>query len=359
MKKTLIALTVTSLFSTCALASTGNVAVELGEIENVVNELAADGYTVDVVEVSNGKMKSVIRDAEGVAIGTVESQNGSHYISNDNNLIDINTNTGKITRVQRTDGGDTTVDTYQVVDSWKPNNDVANHTDGTEMETATQVEDAIERVKASDPKKITDIRLKDGQGNEVAVINKGNIDSYIQEFNKLDDKDKAQVLRDIKAAATNGQIKEHTVETPNNDIIEIDTEVNARIEEAGKAIYKDAAIAYNDLDSRVNSNSNRISGLESQMKKMGDKMLDLEDRMDGVVATSHAVTNARPMVQDAGEFAMGVGIGAAGSKQALALGGAYQFNANWSSSVTVNYETAGKRSNSQVSAGAGVQYRFK
>ncbi len=128
---------------------------------------------------------------------------------------------------------------------------------------------------------------------------------------------------------------------------------------AGGKAYEQALADYNNLDGRIKSNTARITGLETEMKKMGDKMLDLEDRMDGVVATSHAVTNARPMVQDAGEFAMGVGIGAAGSKQALALGGAYQFSQNWSASTTVNYETAGKRSKSQFSAGAGVHYRFK
>ncbi|GAL18852.1 high-affinity choline uptake protein BetT [Vibrio maritimus] len=135
--------------------------------------------------------------------------------------------------------------------------------------------------------------------------------------------------------------------------------VDTRISGAAGQIYKDGAQAYSDLDNRIASNTARIDTLEQDMKAMGNKMLDLEDRMDGVVATSHAITNARPMVQNEGEFALGFGMGAAGSKQALAFGGAYQFNQSWSASTTVNYETAGKRSTSQISAGAGVHYKFK
>ncbi|WP_394138629.1 YadA-like family protein [Vibrio chagasii] len=94
------------------------------------------------------------------------------------------------------------------------------------------------------------------------------------------------------------------------------------------------------------------------MKEMGNKMLVLEDRMDGVVASSHAITNARPVLNSAGQFGMGVGMGAAGSKQAIALGGAYQITDNWSGTMSVNYETKGKVSNDQLSAGVGAQYIF-
>ncbi|WP_234496826.1 YadA-like family protein [Vibrio maritimus] len=127
---------------------------------------------------------------------------------------------------------------------------------------------------------------------------------------------------------------------------------------AGNWAGQVADTAYQDLDGRVNKNTARIDNLESEMKAMGDNMLVLEDRMDGVVASSHAINNARPVLATAGQFGVGVGMGAAGSKKALALGGAYQFNDSWSGSMTVNYETSGKKSKSQVSAGAGVQYRW-
>ncbi|WP_322804832.1 YadA-like family protein [Vibrio alfacsensis] len=125
--------------------------------------------------------------------------------------------------------------------------------------------------------------------------------------------------------------------------------------EAINEFYKDGK---EYIDGRMDKQDERISGLEESMKKMGNKMLQLEERMDGVVATSHAVTNARPVLSAVGEYGVGVGIGAAGSKQALAFGGAMQMTENWSASTTVNYETKGKHSKGQFSAGVGAQYKF-
>ncbi|USE03455.1 YadA C-terminal domain-containing protein [Vibrio sp. SCSIO 43133] len=194
-------------------------------------------------------------------------------------------------------------------------------------------------------------------GEEITIVNGGEGDNINRRIDEI-------VYTDGNGHHTSAKVVDNDMKPtplppqPENDIIPMpDVEKAERDANRNATVNNQTDIARNQAS--IANNSARIDNLEQDMKAMGNKMLDLEDRMDGVVATSHAVTNARPMVQDAGEFAMGVGIGAAGSKQALALGGAYQFNANWSSSMTVNYETAGKRSNSQVSAGAGVQYRFK
>ncbi|MGI9885684.1 YadA-like family protein [Vibrio chagasii] len=80
--------------------------------------------------------------------------------------------------------------------------------------------------------------------------------------------------------------------------------------------------------------------------------------MDGIRASLHAVTNARPFVTN-GEFAIGAGVGFAGSKEALALGGAYGINESLSVSGTFHYETSGKYSSSDVAGGVGLQYSFK
>ncbi len=85
----------------------------------------------------------------------------------------------------------------------------------------------------------------------------------------------------------------------------------------------------------------------------------MRERYDGVKATMHAVTNARPVAYGVGEFAVGAGIGAAGSKQALAIGGAYRFNESWSSSFTTAYESEGKQTKADLSAGVGLHYSFK
>ncbi|EDL52933.1 hypothetical protein VSAK1_15042 [Vibrio mediterranei AK1] len=286
MKKTLITLTVTALFSSAVLASTAPKYVTTQMLEKEIKASVASG---DISVESAGE--------NGNSVYIVTKDNELYYAEKTKDGFRIN---------------------YSTDENASSKIDVTVHNDN-----------------------ITEVDFHDGQGKQDASIKDGEANEVIVEGgNSAQD----------KANNNSNRIK---------DIEESASIAAGELNKIASGAYNDAVIAYSTLDDKVNNNTARIDGLEQDMAKMGNKMLDLEDRMDGVVATSHAVTNARPMVQDAGEFAMGVGIGAAGSKQALALGGAYQFNANWSSSMTVNYETAGKRSNSQVSAGAGVQYRFK
>jgi hypothetical protein len=108
--------------------------------------------------------------------------------------------------------------------------------------------------------------------------------------------------------------------------------------------------------------SERTSALELSFQAMAEeynqKFNEHQEQMDGIRASLHAVTNARPFVTN-GEFAIGAGVGFAGSKEAIALGGAYGISEQLSVSGTFNYETSGKYSSSDVSGGVGVQYNFK
>ncbi|PHS22047.1 MAG: hypothetical protein COA84_14265 [Robiginitomaculum sp.] len=81
----------------------------------------------------------------------------------------------------------------------------------------------------------------------------------------------------------------------------------------------------------------------------------LDEKMDGVMAGTHAINNARPFLTRSGQTAVGVGAGFAGNSGAIAIGAAHSFNENWSTSMTVNITTG---SYSEVSGGAGVQYIF-
>ena len=93
-------------------------------------------------------------------------------------------------------------------------------------------------------------------------------------------------------------------------------------------------------------------------EEYNQKFNEHQEQMDGIRASLHAVTNARPFVTN-GEFAVGAGVGFAGSKEAIALGGAYGISEQLSVSGTFNYETSGKYSSSDVSGGVGVQFNFK
>ncbi|MDD1783617.1 YadA C-terminal domain-containing protein [Enterovibrio sp. ZSDZ35] len=97
-----------------------------------------------------------------------------------------------------------------------------------------------------------------------------------------------------------------------------------------------------------------VADLEQRMNHRFDEM---SEHMDGIRAGLHAVTNARPYVTN-GEFAIGAGVGFAGSKEALAIGGAYGLSEKVSLSGTFHYETSGKISGSEVAGGMGIQYKF-
>ncbi|EOD79833.1 hypothetical protein D515_00966 [Grimontia indica] len=97
-----------------------------------------------------------------------------------------------------------------------------------------------------------------------------------------------------------------------------------------------------------------IADLQQQMN---ERFAEMDEQMDGVRAGMHAITNARPFVTE-GEFAIGAGVGFSGSKEALAIGGAYGFNEKISVSGTFHYETSGKVSGSEVAGGVGIQYKF-
>lgn len=110
------------------------------------------------------------------------------------------------------------------------------------------------------------------------------------------------------------------------------------------------------------SDGERITTLENDFKTMAEennrRFNEQDEKIDGVRAGLHAVANARPFVTN-GEFAIGAGVGFSGSKEALALGGAYGINEQLSVSGTFHYESSGSYSSSDVAGGVGVQYSFK
>ena len=82
---------------------------------------------------------------------------------------------------------------------------------------------------------------------------------------------------------------------------------------------------------------------------------ELDTKMDSVMASTHAINNARPFLSGAGKTSIGIGMGYAGDEGAVAVGIAHSFTESWSASMTLNVTTG---SHSEVSSGAGVQFQF-
>ncbi|MGF1720708.1 YadA-like family protein [Vibrio kyushuensis] len=288
----------------------------------------------------------------------------------------VDLNTGKVTKDGK-EVANITIDGIEEGRHIRVNEVKTPNTDGKNNDAAYRPED---RSNGQDSHiKERYVAMADGMDEALAHAVNGNhaveVDGvkYTNEqvrdaanyFADMSKEERAAAMAMIENQVEHGDIKDVKIvdgasndDSNNNDIIAIDGEVNARIAEAGKQVYKDADTYVTTTNTKLADHEKRIGTLEQDMKKMGNKMLVLEDRMDGVVASAHAITNARPVLSQAGQFGMGVGVGAAGSKQAIALGGAYQISESWSGTMSVNYETKGKVSEHQLSAGVGAQYIF-
>ncbi|GAB7228598.1 hypothetical protein VrSk94_22850 [Vibrio rotiferianus] len=102
----------------------------------------------------------------------------------------------------------------------------------------------------------------------------------------------------------------------------------------------------------------RLIHLEGLAAEYDYRLNQQAEQMDGIRASLHAVTNARPYATN-GELAIGAGVGFAGSKEAIAIGGAYGLTDQVSLSGTFHYESSGKYSSSDVAGGVGIQFNFR
>ncbi|HDM8234463.1 TPA: YadA-like family protein [Vibrio campbellii] len=107
-----------------------------------------------------------------------------------------------------------------------------------------------------------------------------------------------------------------------------------------------------------NPTDDRLNHLEDLAAEYDYRLNQQAEQMDGIRASLHAVTNARPYATH-GELAIGAGVGFSGSKEAVAVGGAYGLTDQVSLSGTFHYESSGKYSSSDVAGGVGVQISFK
>ncbi|WP_375753722.1 YadA-like family protein [Vibrio sp. HN007] len=307
-----------------------------------VSDIVKSIGRIDTEEDEYGR--NAVYDVDGNYVGGAISGDGYTTISNEKtgDTVRINEKTGEYT--------------YWDADNNESNGYIDNN--------------IVEPVEPQDPSEVIDRVAKNldvkEEGNGVYSINKGEhagtrINSNTGEVTNV----RGDKIGQIKVDDAGNVIVEErsgnsgTPVKPAGNVIDdaanaISAEVDKRIAEAGASVEQDASRYANTVD----LNSKRIDSLEQSMREMGNKMLVLEDRMDGVVASAHAISNARPVLSSAGQYGVGVGVGAAGSKQAIAVGGAMQFSENWSGSMSVNYETKGKRSSDQFSAGVGAQYVF-
>ncbi|MGF1777617.1 YadA C-terminal domain-containing protein [Vibrio nomapromontoriensis] len=171
---------------------------------------------------------------------------------------------------------------------------------------------------------------------------------------------------DINKAGTELEKAEQDQQRDNQaarDAVDQQREWNKQAESAGKELANSVDKKFGQAERSISDNATAIADNKAAIDNLGEAMQkqgqEMRERYDGVKASMHAITNAKPVAYDVGEFAVGAGLGAAGSKQAVAIGGAYRFNEQWAGSFTVNHETAGRHTKADTSAGIGAQFSFK
>lgn len=379
MKKSIIALSMLAAFGVQANTNTYDIKIENASKhrEAGVNLVDSNGTTINVAVEEAGATTSnagglflrkdgVIVDDRGITTGKLD-KDGNFEIYRD---YSMNRNDGKALEIDTK--GRFSVNGTEVKFTEDSRNDADNHNSGRADSMAAEVERLVK------DKKVVSI---DGDRDNAGIqISGANLKELKEEYAKLSDKEKSQVAKVIQDKIEKGAISIKNDSSRPDDNVVVPDDEKARIEiERNKAkiddLYKQADAAtkyaidevakeYTSAAKHVAKQDARISTLEQDFSKMAERQDALEKRvdkvekkMDSVMAGVHAVTNARPFVQN-GQTAVGVGTGFAGSAQSVAIGAAHSFDDSaWSMSASMNV-TTGSGVKTDVSGGVGAHYVF-
>ena len=177
----------------------------------------------------------------------------------------------------------------------------------------------------------------------------------------IDTNSKSIIELENQSAANVAKDNEQDVKIKNTDdrlAAVQDTLIDESIVRAASDAKIIAEIKSNEAEQTLTDSrqDNDITNLKGSVNEINQRLDEMDDHMDGIIASAHAINNARPFLMAEGQTAVGLGVGVAGNTEAYAFGAAHSLNTNWSVSATVN---ALKYDNStDVSGGMGLQYVF-
>lgn len=196
---------------------------------------------------------------------------------------------------------------------------------------------------------VTDGKQNDAIDGNTDLINSNKAEQLVTDT-KQDDAiaGNTDLINSNKAEQAVTDNKQDDAITGNTDLI-----ASNKAEQAITDSKQNTAISANTQN--IAENERNIFANRKDINLLFAEVNRLDDKIDGVMASTHAINNARPYLRSSGQTAVGVGMGYAGDSGAVAIGAAHSFNNNWSTSMTLNITTG---SNSEVSGGAGVHYVF-
>jgi len=109
------------------------------------------------------------------------------------------------------------------------------------------------------------------------------------------------------------------------------------------------------VDTRDATQQLQIDNNTLAIEDLYNQIGDLDAKIDGVMASTQAVTAARPYLGHGQTSSVGVGLGAANGAEAIAVGYAHRINDNWTANANVSLTNG---NDTDASFGAGVSYAW-
>lgn len=345
MKKTVIALALVTASSSAFAAvapvtPSGPEYINSSDVKAAMDKLGYK-YSEDrsgkviIAEDQTGGHITITQDGKGEYVVAARSANGEHHgVSR----IEVN-GSGDIVKV---DGFDADTN-FNPVPDINPRIDVKDISDGTELETYQELEKAVKFISKEGNEKVS-IEVTDSQGNKIDTITKADVAAIETNFENMNDSQKAEVLRQVKAMAENGQINfKDENKRPDVDDVTIDDAqdyINDRINAANGEMVSLAAAFEQQFTAR--------------MEKLESKVDQNEGKMSNGIAGVAAMSNI-PVVS--GQFTVGAGVGHFNGSNALAIGVSNGFENGVSVKASMSY-SQGKFDQKDMVMGAGVGYSF-
>lgn len=120
-----------------------------------------------------------------------------------------------------------------------------------------------------------------------------------------------------------------------------------------KEAHSDLYSAGQATSAQMQAQAASINENAAKIDELFNVTADLREDLELQGARNMAAISARAFTTEEDQFSLGLGLGGSGSENAMAIGGAYQINAEWSVNSTVAFDTG-----SNVDYGVGVNYTW-
>ncbi|MDD9194459.1 YadA C-terminal domain-containing protein [Aliivibrio sp. S3MY1] len=278
------------------------------------------------------------------SIETIENPNTGESIKV---LTFVSPISGEERQINLSDLNETEIETLKVA--------MREHGNNLDSHTKTEVRTHIRTQIENRPDVITDVRkkelinamlVKNDAGFKLEVDSNGDLVKKFSDGTTADEVVTSDDIANAKAKVKKEVEKRTDAGTPpvENPVVD-PAKAKEAVQELVSYGYSSTAVAQQQSESIADNAAN--------IDKLFNVTDELREDLELQGARNMAAISARAFTTEEGQFSVGAGLGGSGSENAMAIGGAYQINAEWSVNSTVAFDTG-----SNVDYGVGVNYTW-